>query len=390
MLRKALSGAERARADRNHADNSALTTTHPRTSGFATATTTFLGANGGRAARFATATATVLGVALTLAACAGSPAAQKANNDATPQPNGSGEREVTVVLDWSPNTNHSGLYLAQDRGYFADAGLDVSIVQPGDLSGLDLLVPGDADFAYAFSETLAPAVEQGVDAVSVAAVIEDNTSSLLFEADSGITRPADLAGKTYGTWGSSLDIAIVEALVECDGGDPSKVQTAPLASEDVRIGLTQGQYDYVWVYDAWDTIRLRDVDGLDVATIPFIEHTDCIPNWYTPVVATMRSTLDDDPQLVADFLGALRLGYQDAMREPDAAADALLAAAPELNEELVRLSTEYLSTRYADSPEAWGLQDQETWSGFIGFLAEHELMGGGIDPTTVWTNEGLE
>ena len=88
-------------------------------------------------------------------------------------------RPVSVILDWTPNTNHSGLYLAQARGYFADAGLDVTIVEPGDTSGLQLLAAGKADFAYSVAEGLVPAREQGAEVVSVAAVIQHNTSSLI-------------------------------------------------------------------------------------------------------------------------------------------------------------------------------------------------------------------
>lgn len=344
----------------------------------------------------ATRTLAALGaLALTLTACAGSPAAQRAaEEDGSPAASsGSGDaapREVDVVLDWTPNTNHSGLYLALERGYFEDAGLDVTVIEPGDIGGLELLATGDADFAYSVAENLLPAVESGVDAVSVAAIIETNTSSLLALADSGIARPADLAGHVYGTWGSPLEIALVEALVECDGGDPTAIRTAPMASEDVRIGLTRDQYDYVWVYDAWDTIRLTEVDGLDATTLPFREHTECIPNWYTPLVATRQATLDSDPGLVEDFLGALAHGYGDAMREPEAAADAIMAASPELDADLVARSAEYLATRYADSPEAWGRQDAATWEGFAAFLAEHDLTGGGADPARVWTNAPLD
>lgn len=351
---------------------------------------------------------TALGVALaltvSLAACAGSPAAQRAEQETgstsgtsagtSSQPGGAAEsgelREVTIALDYTPNTNHSGVYLAQERGYFEDAGLDVQIVEPGDIGGLDLLAAGEADFAYSFAESLAPAVAQGVDAVSVAAVIDHNTSSLIFENSSGIASPRDLEGKVYGTYGSPLEAALVDALVACDGGDPSKVETAPLASQDVRIGLTQDQYDFVWVYDAWDTIRLQELDGMDVGTLPFIDHTECIPDWYTPLIAAQGADVANDPEFVADVVGALAHGYRDAMTEPDAAADALMAAAPELDEDLVRLSAEYLSTRYAETPEVWGEQEAERWEGFINFLAENDIEGGDVDPAALWTNDALE
>jgi len=320
---------------------------------------------------------------VTLSACSTSaPAAGHASDAAAP-------RKVSVVLDWTPNTNHSGLYVAQAEGYFAARGLDVTIVEPGDVSGLDLVAAGKADLAYSVAESLVPARQAGADVVSVATVVQHNTSSLISLAGSGITRPRDLEGHSYGTYGSDMEKALIRALVACDGGDPDKVTLAPLGSDDFRIGLTQHQFDTAWVFDGWDTIRLRDVDGLDVSTIAFADHTDCIPDWYTPLLATSRTTLDDDPQLVRDFLAALSEGYQKAMADPRAAATDLLAAAPELDHDLVERSADYLATRYTDDPARWGRQDAAVWDGFVGFLEEHHLIEPGFDTSEAWTDDYL-
>jgi len=323
------------------------------------------------------------GAVLALAACSNTQSAGDASDapaDLTP---------VTVVLDWTPNTNHSGLYLAKANGWFDDTGLDVEIVEPGDTSGLQLLATGHADFAYSVSESLIPARAQGVDAVSVAAIVQHNTSSLIFEKASGITRPRDLAGKVYGSYGSDLENALIGALVACDGGDPAAVRTAPLASDDFRIGLSEHQFDYAWVFDAWDTIRLSDIDGMDVGTLPFIDYTDCIPDWYTPLLATDAGTLASDPQMVRTFLAGLARGYQAAAADPAAAAAALLAAAPELDESLVRASAAYLAPRYADDPAAFGRQSAQTWDGFVGFLEDKGLLEHGFDTAAAWTNDYL-
>lgn len=321
----------------------------------------------------------LLAVALVASACAG-PAS---GDDGAP-------RHVTIALDWTPNTNHAGLYLAQARGWFADAGLDVEILEPGEVSGLQALAGGHADLAYTVAEAVVPAREQGVDVVSVAAVIEQNTSSLIALTSSGITRPRDLAGKVYGTYGSDLEVALIRALVACDGGDPDAVETVPLASDDMRIGLTEHQYDYAWVFDAWDTLRLRELDGLDVTTIPFAEHTDCIPNWYTPLVATTDRELATNRDTIEDTLAVLGRGYREAMADPEAAADALLEAAPELDPDLVRASAGYLAERYAPDPESWGHQDAATWAAFVAFLENNGLVEPGIDVGALWTDDVLD
>ena len=298
-----------------------------------------------------------------------------------------GPRQVTVVLDWTPNTNHSGLYLAQAEGWFAEEGLDVEIVEPGETSGLQLVAAGQADFAYSVAEGLVPARAAGADVVSVATVIEHNTSSLISLSDDGITRPRDLEGKRYGSYESGLEKALISKLVECDGGDPAQVEFAPLVSDDFRIGLTEDQFDAAWVFDAWDTIRLGEVDGLDVDTIAFRDHFDCIPDWYTPLVATSRSLLDDEPDVARGFLAALARGYDEAAADPDRAARVLLDAAPELDPELVTASARWLGPRYTSGE--WGTQDAEVWDGFVSFLEDEGLTAPGFDTDAAWTDEFL-
>lgn len=328
-------------------------------------------------------TAAAVATALLLSACSSSaPAAERGSGAATP-------RKVSVVLDWTPNTNHSGLYVAQAKGYFRDHGLDVTIVEPGETSGLDLVAAGKADFAYSVAESLVPARQAGVDVVSVATVVQHNTSSLISLTSAGITRPRDLEGHSYGTYGSDMEKALIRRLVSCDGGDPDKVTFAPLGSDDFRIGLTQHQFDTAWVFDAWDTIRLRDVDHLDVSTIAFADHTDCIPDWYTPLVATSASTISKDPQLVRDFLAALGEGYRTAIDDPQTAVAALLAAAPELDHDLVERSADYLATRYTDDPARWGRQDAAVWDAFVGFLEDNALIEPGFDTGAAWTDDYL-
>lgn len=297
-------------------------------------------------------------------------------------------RSFDVVLDWTPNTNHAGMYLAKANGWYEDAGLDVSFIEPGEAGSLQALAAGKADVAVSVQEELIPARAAGLPVRSIAAVIQHNTSSLLSLADDGIERPKDLEGKTYGGFGGQLEQALLDKLVTCDGGDASTVTSVDVGEADYRIGLERGQYDAVWIFDGWDGIRLEQ-EGVDTSTIPFIDHDDCIPDWYTPLLATSDDVAADRTDDLTAFMEATVRGYQAAMEDPGAAADALLDQADDLDPALVEASSEYLSTRYADDPASWGQQDAAIWDGFSAFLLEAGLIDEPIDVDAAWTNEYL-
>ncbi|WP_152649959.1 ABC transporter substrate-binding protein [Demequina globuliformis] len=319
--------------------------------------------------------------ALTLAACSGTA-------DADPSSAAAGAlTPVTVVLDWTPNTNHSGVYIALDKGWYEEAGLDVTVIEPGETDGLQLVAAGQADFAFSHAQGLLPARAAGADVVSVAAIIHDNTSSFLSLAEDGIERPKDLEGKVFGTWGDELGMTIINEMVACDGGDPELVEFTPLASADFRLGLTEDQYDAAWVFDAWDTIRLSDVDGLEVNTLAFRDWMDCIPNWYTPMLAANGDSIAEDPDTVAAFMDVTARGFRHAMDTPSDASDALMEAAPELEEPLVVASAQWLATQYAPTPDQWGLQHGDEWDRFATWMVDKGLLEDASVVEGAWTNE---
>jgi ABC-type nitrate/sulfonate/bicarbonate transport system substrate-binding protein len=297
---------------------------------------------------------------------------------------------VQVMLDWTPNTNHGGMYLAKAEGYYRAAGLDVTFIQPGQGADVNQVVAqGTVDFGVSAAEQLVPARAAGVPVVSIAAIIQHNTSSLISLQSSGITRPRELAGHTYGAFGGTFEKALIDQLVRCDGGDPSRVRFTQVGDADYREGMSRHHYDAVWVFDGWDVIRMADIDHVALNRIPFIDHTSCIPDWYTPILVTSQKLIDHDPALVRRFLAATAHGYRDAMADPSKAADALLAGAPGLDRNLVERSASYLSTRYSSHPQAWGQQDPKVWRTFVRFLEDHRIIKVGFDVSAAFSDAYL-
>lgn len=304
-----------------------------------------------------------------------------------------GRTPVTVVLDWTPNTNHTGIYLAKAKGFYETAGLDVTIIEPGQEGGLAQLDAGNAEFAVSSAEYLLPARVAGAKVISVASILQHNTSSLIVPKDRGILRPKDLEGRTYGGFGGPLEKALVDKLVTCDGGDPSTIKYVEIGNVDYKVGLERKDYDFVWVFDAWDGIRLGSLEKMDLVSFPFYatEGTaaGCIPDWYTPLIASTDQLTADKPDLVRAFVSATAKGYELARTSPAEASDVLLSAAPELDKALVRESAAYLATRYADAGTPWGRQDTKVWTDFIKLLVDTKVMEGDVTADQAFTNEFL-
>lgn len=298
-------------------------------------------------------------------------------------------REVTLMLDWTPNTNHAGIYLAKHKGWFENEGIDLTIIEPAEVGVEAAVGAGTAHFGFSYSEYLLPARNAGVKALSVAAVVPHNDSSLMLLGSSGVTRPRDLEGKLYGGWGGALETHLIKTLVTCDGGDASTLEFVEVGNVPAVESMEAGRFDFVWEFEGWGVIRSRELLGRDVTTLRFIDYLNCIPDWYTPILITGESLAADNPELVKDFLKVASKGYNEAMKSPSDSAEALLALAPELDSTLVKLATEYHADKYSDGDIAWGTQDESIWQDFTTFLLEAEYLELAPDLASAWTNEFL-
>ena len=273
--------------------------------------------------------------------------------------------KTTVVLDWTVNTNHTGLYVAQAKGWFADEGLAVDIQPAPDSGAAGLLASGRADFAVSAQEEILASRAGGVSLTAVAAILQHNTSGFAARKAAGIHRPKDFEGKRYGGWGSPLEEATIQSLMAADGGDFSKVKIVNLGDQDF-FAATEKNVDFAWVFEGW-TVKEAEVRGLALDYIDMRKLNPALDE-YTPLFAANQAFLDRNPAKAKAFLRALTKGYQFAADHPDEAADILLKAAPELNPALVKASQRFLAAQYRAEAPRWGEIDAKRWNGFFAFL----------------------
>lgn len=307
---------------------------------------------------------------------------------------GSGEKasdKITLVLDWTPNTNHTGIYAALAEGYFAEAGLNVEVVQPPEDGAVTLVASGKAQFGVSFQDSLAPAFAGGekMPVTAVAAVIQHNTSGIISRAGEGMDTPAGLEGKKYATWDLDVEKATIRDVMAADGGDFSKVELIPSTVTDEVSALRSGSVDAIWIFYGWAGVACQ-VAGLETDYFEFAD-IDPVFDYYTPVIIGNDAWLEANPETARAFVAALSKGYTYAVDHPREAADILMEAAPELkaNAELVYASQAYLAGEYIADAERWGEFDGERWAAFFRWLNENELMEGELDPDFGFTNDYL-
>ncbi len=326
--------------------------------------------------------AVLCAVALTLSLCACTPTAP-VDDDQSLTP-------ITFVLDWTPNTNHTGLYVALAKGWFEQAGLDVEVVQPP-ADGAEVLVAANhAQFGVSFQDSLAPALsgDTPLPVTAVAAVIQHNTSGIISRAGEGMDAPSGLAGHKYATWDLPVEKATIAHVMAADGGDFDAVELIPSTVTDEVSALQSRSVDAIWVFYAWAGIACETA-GLDTDYFAFAD-IDPVFDFYTPVIIGSNEFLSQNPDAARAFLSVLARGYEFAVSDPKAAADILMEAAPELraNEDLVYASQQYLAGQYTADAARWGEFDQTRWAAYFSWLNENDLAQG-LDPNAGFTNDFL-
>ena len=299
------------------------------------------------------------------------------------------EKEITFALDYTPNTNHTGVYVAQEKGYFDEVGLKVTIQQPP-ADGADALIgSGGAQMGVTYQDYIANnlASESPLPYTAVAAIIQHNLSGIMSREEDHIDRPRNLNGKTYATWNLPVEQATIKSVMETDGGDPSTLKMVPYEVDDEVAGLKANMFDAVWVFEQW-AVQNAKIQNYPVNYFSFAQ-IDSNFDFYTPVIAVNDSFAKEHPDVVKTFLAAVKKGYEYCVQSPDEAADILLKAVPELNRDLVHQSQKFLSAKYIDDAEKWGTIDPARWQRFYDWLNTNQLLEKKIDSTAGFTSDFL-
>lgn len=297
-------------------------------------------------------------------------------------------KKVTFILDWLPNTNHTGIYTAIEEGYFKEEGLEVEVVQPQEGDSNALIGAGKGEFGISSQEqvTMARTSKNPIPIKAVATVIQHNTSGFASPTDKGIKSPKDFEGKKYGSWGIELERAFLKTLMEKEQADFEKLEIFDLMSYDFFTSVTK-DVDFQWIFYGWDGIAAEVKDF----PINFIKLQDVDPklDFYTPVIITNEKLIETNPDLVKKFLRAATKGYESAIENPEQSVEYLLKHAPETDRDIALASQKYLAGEYKKDADRWGEMKLEIWDTFGNWMNDNGILENKLDAKEAFTNEYL-
>lgn len=319
--------------------------------------------------------------------------------DTTPAPgDGSETTEVSFALDWAPNTNHIGVYVARELGYFDEAGLDVEILPYASTPVPELVSAGAADFGIAGQAVVQLGRTAGLDVVSVYRVTQSEVGELvvLAEADD-ITGPGDLEGRVFGGFGSPLYQAMVRTMIEHDGG--SGEFTEVILDTGAYEALSTGSIDFTLSVSTWESLQ-AELESRPYRTFQYQDYG--MPELQAVGIVSSDTFVSAEPEVSRGFVTAVQRGYQYAADHPEEAAQILIDANPETlgsSEELVRQSVAVLAREglFVADGTVTGSADPQIWAEYGSFLVENEVLvdaGGEVvtqapDWSEYYTNELL-
>lgn len=304
--------------------------------------------------------------------------------------------KLRVLLDWTPNTNHLGVYVAQARGWFAEEGLAVSVNRAMEQSVEALVASGKAEFGFSYQEgaTMARAAKSPVPIVALAAVIRHNTSGFAGLRESGIRTARDFEGKKYSAFGAAdgIERFTLEDVMKPVGGDAQKVVFVPGGEIDFFQGIQSGLIDFAWIFAGWTGVE-ASLKGIDLFYIPLAE-LNPVFDYYTPIIISSEEFIAKSPQIVRAFMRAVKKGYEYAAANPREAAAALTDAEPGVDKELAFASAEFLADKFAgtsvgDSPR-WGRMEAAVWENYTQWLKDKGIVPAEFSAAGAFTNEFLE
>ena len=297
--------------------------------------------------------------------------------------------KISVALDWLPYAMHSGLYVAKERGYFVDEGLDVDIHAPADAATiLQTVAQGRDNFGLNYEPDVLLARSEGLPVVSVAALTQHSLAALMTLEESGLKRPRDLKGKSIGHSGVPLERLLYDAILKNDGVAKGieDVQFTNVGY-DALTGLLAGQLDAASVYYTNQPV-IAENQGRKVNIMKVTDYG--VPDYYDLVIVTNEDMIKNNPEIVERFLRAVIKGYKEAVANPQEAIQLMKQSNPELDTAVANKEILLEAPVWIASNGVFGWQEENKWLSFAQWMKDGGLLTKPVDARQAFTNSFIE
>ncbi len=289
-------------------------------------------------------------------------------------------KEVDLVLDFVPNTNHTGIFVAIE--YLKKEGIKLNVLSAPEDSTSDLVISGKAPFGIYFQESMGAKLSHNAPITAVAAIIEHNTSGILSLKDLN-----DLTLIKYGSWSDPVELSMIKHIFKKQG--LNDYTFVPNTDSNSISSLKNDLFNACWVYYAWDGVLAKE--NLKDIKFTYLKDIDNVFDYYSPIIIANNEYLKNNKQQAKAVIKAIKQGYIYAMQNPEQAADILIKYAPNLKNKrnFIISSQKYLSTRYAQNPQKWGEIDAKRWNDFYEWLNQNQITKNPIPLNVGFSNEYL-
>lgn len=302
-------------------------------------------------------------------------------------------KKLSIALDWTANTNHTGFFIAKKLGFYSGLGIDLEIFTPDQdnyaSTPAKKLSLNEVDFAIApFESVISLNTKQNpVEAIAIAAILQEDISSIACLADSYIKCPKDLDGKIYASYKARYEDEIVKQMIINDGGSGTVELVYPdkLGIWDTILNKTA---DATWIFNNWEGIEAEQ-NGINLIKFSLADYQ--IPYGYSPVILSTKSNIESNKSIFKDFLKATKQGFQFAIANPEKASEILFEYVPKKDlEKIDLLKSQLFINPYYGKADDWGKMKTERVELFTDWLVEKGLETPNIKNIQLYTNEFLE
>ncbi len=284
------------------------------------------------------------------------------------------EKELSLALDWYPNSNHAGIYSAIDEGFFDEEGIKLSVYTPSDPTAIiSSVASGRDDFGLSYHPDILQAQSAGLEIVSVLSISQHPLNSIMTLKKSSIKNPSDLRGKVVGYPGIPSNKAMLETVLSSQNININDVETVDVGFELVKA-LVSGSVDAIigayWTHES----IVMELQGYEIEIMRLEEWG--VPDYYELILITNKSFLEENKSDVKKVVNSFKKGYEFSIKNPQESITSLISIAGEeiVEEDVERAGVELLIPMWQSNNLPFGHQDISKWEETYEWMYQNNFL----------------